>query len=71
MGILAGCLDTIGNVGYTIAAHGGRLDVAAVISSLYPGFTILLAAIILHERPSRRQTLGMAVALASVILLSL
>jgi drug/metabolite transporter (DMT)-like permease len=71
MGILAGSLDTIGNFGYTIAAHGGRLDLAAMVSSLYPGFTILLAAMILRERPTRRQTLGMAVALASVVMLSL
>lgn len=71
LGILAGALDTIGNVGYTIAAHTGRLDIAAMVSSLYPGFTILLAAMLLRERPTRRQTLGMAVALASVVLLSL
>jgi len=71
LGILAGALDTIGNVGYTVAAHAGRLDLAAMVSSLYPGFTILLAAVVLRERPTRRQTLGMAVALASVVLLSL
>jgi drug/metabolite transporter (DMT)-like permease len=71
IGILAGALDTIGNVGYTLAAHTGRLDLAAMVSSLYPGFTILLAALVLRERPSARQTLGMAVALISVVLLSL
>jgi drug/metabolite transporter (DMT)-like permease len=71
LGILAGGLDTIGNVGYTVAAHTGRLDLAAMVSSLYPGFTILLAALILREWPTRRQTLGMAIALASVVLLSL
>jgi drug/metabolite transporter (DMT)-like permease len=71
IGIVAGGLDTIGNVGYTVAAHTGRLDLAALVSSLYPGFTILLAAVFLRERPSRRQTWGMAMALASVVLLSL
>ncbi len=70
-GILAGSLDTVGNIGYTVAAHNGRLDLAAMVSSLYPGFTILLAALVLHERPTIRQTLGMAVALGSVVLLSL
>ena len=70
LGIAAGALDTLGNVGYTVAAHNGRLDLAAIVSSLYPGFTILLAAIVLRERPTRRQTLGMAVALASVLFLS-
>ena len=71
VGILAGALDTIGNLGYTLSAHSGRLDLAATVSSLYPGFTILLAALILRERPTRMQTAGMAVALVSVVLLSL
>jgi drug/metabolite transporter (DMT)-like permease len=71
IGILAGVLDTMGNLGYTLAAHTGRLDLAAMVSSLYPGFTILLAALLLRERPTARQTLGMAIALASVVLLSL
>ena len=71
MGILAGVFDTAGNLLYATASHAGRLDIAATVSSLYPGFTILLAAMILHERPSVRQRLGMAVALASVVLLSL
>ncbi len=71
MGVLAGSLDTLGNIAYTVAAHTGRLDIAAMVSSLYPGFTILLAAMLLRERPSVRQTVGMGVALASVLLLSL
>ena len=71
IGIMAGVLDTSGNLGYTLAAHTGRLDLAAMVSSLYPGFTILLAALILRERPTARQTLGMGIALASVVLLSL
>jgi len=71
MGVLAGGLDTAGNLFYALASRGGRLDVAATVSSLYPGFTILLAALILGERPSRRQVAGMAVALSSVVLLSL
>jgi drug/metabolite transporter (DMT)-like permease len=70
IGILAGALDTMGNLAYTIAAHNGRLDVAALVSSLYPGVTILLAALILRERPTQRQSIGMAVAMASVVLLS-
>jgi drug/metabolite transporter (DMT)-like permease len=70
IGMIAGGLDTIGNVGYTVAAHTGRLDLAALVSSLYPGFTILLAAILLRERPTPRQRWGMALALASVVLLS-
>lgn len=70
-GIVAGTLDTVGNLFYIRAAQLGRLDVAAVICSLYPAGTILLAALVLHERPTRRQWAGMALALAAVGLLSL
>jgi drug/metabolite transporter (DMT)-like permease len=70
-GIISGIFDTIGNMFYMLAAKFGRLDVAAVICSLYPASTILLAAVILHERPTRRQLTGMAVALAAVALLSI
>ena len=70
-GILAGTLDTLGNLFYIQATRFGRLDVAAVVCSLYPGGTILLAAIVLRERPARRQIAGIAVALAAVALLSL
>jgi drug/metabolite transporter (DMT)-like permease len=71
IGVLAGCLDTVGNLLYLRASQLGRLDVAAVICSLYPAFTILLAALLLRERPTRRQIAGMAMALAAVVLLSL
>ena len=70
-GVISGSFDTIGNVFYMLAARLGRLDVAAVICSLYPAGTILLAALILREHPTRRQLTGMAVALAAVALLSL
>ena len=70
-GILAGTLDTLGILFYIQATRFGRLDVAAVVCSLYPGGTILLAALVLRELPTRRQMAGIAVALAAVALLSL
>jgi drug/metabolite transporter (DMT)-like permease len=69
-GIAAGALDTVGNLFYLEATRWGRLDVAAVVCSLYPGGTILLAALVLREWPTRRQMAGMALALAAVALLS-
>lgn len=69
-GITVGVLDTAGNLFYLRATQVGRLDVAALVCSLYPAGTILLAAIFLRERPSRRQMAGMALALAAVALLS-
>ena len=67
---LAGLLDTAGNGLYMSAALAGRLDVAAVLASLYPGATILLAIWLLHERTSRIQTAGMVLALVAVALIS-
>ncbi len=69
-GIVSGSLDTVGNLFYMQASQMGRLDVAAVICSMYPAGTILLAGILLRERPTPRQIAGMALALAAVALLS-
>jgi drug/metabolite transporter (DMT)-like permease len=64
-------LDTGGNVLFLLASRMGRLDVASVLASLYPAGTILLAAWYLHERPTRRQGLGMVAALAAVAMITL
>ena len=64
-------LDTSGNLLFVAATRAGRLDVAAVLASLYPASTILLAAWMLRERPTRRQGLGMAVAVAAVVMITL
>jgi drug/metabolite transporter (DMT)-like permease len=63
-------LDTSGNLLFIAATRAGRLDVAAVLASLYPASTILLAAWMLREKPTRRQGLGMAVAAAAVVMIS-
>jgi drug/metabolite transporter (DMT)-like permease len=63
-------LDTSGNLLFIMATRAGRLDVAAVLASLYPASTILLAAWTLHERPTRRQGLGMAAAAAAVVMIT-
>ena len=62
--------DTSGNLLFVVATRAGRLDVAAVLSSLYPASTILLAAWMMKDRPSRRQCWGMAVAGVAVVLIS-
>jgi drug/metabolite transporter (DMT)-like permease len=69
-GIVAGSLDTVGNLFYIQATRVGRLDVAAIVCSMYPAGTILLAAIVLREWPTARQFAGIALALAAVGLLS-
>jgi drug/metabolite transporter (DMT)-like permease len=63
-------LDTSGNLLFIAATRAGRLDVAAVLASLYPASTILLAAWMLRERPTLRQGVGMAVAAAAVVMIT-
>ena len=63
--------DTVGNILFMAATKAGRLDVASVLASLYPASTILLAAWALHERPTRRQGVGMLVAAVAVVMIIL
>ena len=68
--VLAGTLDAIGNAFFVLAAHSGRLDVAAILSSLYPAATVLLAAFVLRERVTRIQGVGILIVLAAIPLIS-
>ncbi len=70
LALLTGLLDTAGNGLYMFSALAGRLDVAAVLASLYPGATILLAIWPLKERSTPLQTVGMGLALIAVALIS-
>jgi drug/metabolite transporter (DMT)-like permease len=66
-----GIIDATGTTCYALSARTGRLDVAAVLSSLYPGATVLLAWVFLKEKISRIQAIGVMLALGAIILLTL
>lgn len=64
-------LDLAGNFFYILASQAGRLDVSAVLSSLFPGSTIILAWIILKERITRAQVIGIVLAFAAIVLFTI
>ena len=65
-----GILDTGGNVFFAAASAKGLVSVVSILASLYPVVTVLLARAVLHERVHRSQELGIALALAGIVLIS-
>jgi drug/metabolite transporter (DMT)-like permease len=65
-----GLVDTTANVLFAYAASLGNLGVVAVLGSLYPVATVLLARLVLAERLNRPQGAGVAVALTGVALIA-
>ena len=68
--VLAGTLDVLGTVLFVFATLGGHLDIAAILSSLYPAATVGLSALVLRERVMRIQALGILLVLLAIPLIS-
>jgi drug/metabolite transporter (DMT)-like permease len=64
-------LDLGGNFFFILASKAGRLDVAAVLSSLYPGATVMLAWLLLKERISGVQLIGIIFAFVAIYFITL
>jgi drug/metabolite transporter (DMT)-like permease len=65
-----GLLLVSGTVLYAIAAERGQLSLVSVLSAMAPVVTVALSVGLLGERPTRVQTVGVALALAGVVLIA-
>jgi len=70
LAVTAGLLDALGHIGYVHAATHGSMGVAAALVAIFPGFTVLLAAIVLHERITRMQLVGFGFGAGGIVLIS-
>jgi drug/metabolite transporter (DMT)-like permease len=67
----SGLLDAIANVCYVLATRAGLFGIAVVLTSLYPGITVLLARLVLGERIRPLQLAGLLLAIAGIAVVSL
>jgi uncharacterized membrane protein len=68
--LLSGAIDAAANVCYVLATRAGLFGLAVVITSLYPGITVLLARVLLGERMRWVQRTGLLLAAAGVVLVT-
>jgi drug/metabolite transporter (DMT)-like permease len=64
--VAVGALSVTATLLYFFATHSGCLTIAAVLTSLYPGVTVLLATLLLGERISPLQRAGLALCAVAV-----
>ena len=70
LALLAAVLDAGANVAMLLALHASLLSLAGVLMSLYPAATVVLAIVVLRERVTRWQAVGMVLALPSVAMIA-
>jgi drug/metabolite transporter (DMT)-like permease len=69
--LVAGAGDVGANVCYVLATRAGLFGLAVVLTSLYPGVTVLLARFVLGERMGWARRLGLGLAAAGILLITL
>jgi drug/metabolite transporter (DMT)-like permease len=70
-GALAGVLGGVATAAFLLATQHGLLSVSAVLTSLYPAFTVLLATVVLRERVHRLQAWGLGLCGVAVVLVAM
>jgi drug/metabolite transporter (DMT)-like permease len=68
--VAIGLLDMTGNAAFILAAQAGALAIAAVLSSLYPVMTVILAIVLLRERLTRSHVVGIALTAVAIALIA-
>jgi drug/metabolite transporter (DMT)-like permease len=68
---VAGVLSGTANLLFLAATGHGQLAIVAVVTALYPAFTVILARILLGEAWSRAQVAGLLASTAAIVLVSL
>jgi len=71
LALAAAVLDVTANIATLLALQSMMLSLAGVLMSLYPAATVVLAIVVLRERVTRWQSLGMVLALVAVAMISL
>jgi uncharacterized membrane protein len=64
-----GVIGAAASTSYFLSTQAGLLSIVAVLTALYPAVTVVLARIVLDERISRRQGIGLALAGLAVVLI--
>jgi drug/metabolite transporter (DMT)-like permease len=70
LAVAAALLDTCANITMLLAIQKWMLSLASILISLYPATTVILAIIVLRERVTRWQALGMILAAAAVSMIA-
>jgi drug/metabolite transporter (DMT)-like permease len=69
--MLIGVFDVGANTTFAASSNRGALSITAVVASMFPVTTVLLAYRFLHERLSKLQLVGIVLALTGLALLTL
>jgi drug/metabolite transporter (DMT)-like permease len=68
--VAVGLLDMTGNAAFILATQAGQLAIAAVLSSLYPVVTVVLAITVLREHLARRHVAGIVLTAIAIALIA-
>jgi drug/metabolite transporter (DMT)-like permease len=70
LAVLVGPMGALATGLFLLATQHGFLTIAGVLTALYPASTVLLAAVLLHERVHRAQGIGLGLCAAAVVLVA-